>query len=245
MSRSIHRNRSRKQAESLDWDFEDVEAILNKREIKKEVLKKRKAPPLVPQESVPADAIPIIVQETDPFAYYPVSKEDIFFACSLLPDGVIAGLAEINLRPGVEYIEESIRLKGGDVSDLGRDPFLGRYGEELVEGVFIPAIRGYYHLDSNTVHVFSFAKDPEQALDIREEIICAVRMLETLIHEIGHHVDWMRRYGKDRWRMGDGEKAEAFTHDFTREWVGGALRECIEFMVSRRQDEKESNRGLD
>jgi hypothetical protein len=55
----------------------------------------------------------------------------------------------------------------------------------------------------------------------------------------------MRRYGKDRWRMGDGEKAEAFTHDFTREWVGGALRECIEFMVSRRQDEKESNRGLD
>jgi hypothetical protein len=226
MSRSIHRNRSRKHLVTLDWGFDDVMDILSKRDIKRMVRSERRRRREVAPEGASPDAIPVLRVGSDPRSFVPASVDDIREVLRRLPRGATAGLREIRVQLGRLYVREHAPDEG---YDYVLDPF-GRPSREIAPGVYVPWILGKYDPDQNIIWLFSYAREPESKLDAPRELACKGLMLNTLVHEVAHHQDWTTRVARGRWRMHREQKREDYAEMMMDEWwhnrVLPYLRDC-------------------
>lgn len=226
MSRSIHTTRrSIKEEEHLiysdstaDRHTEKLEQLrkdlAKKRRIKKQV-KKERLNAEQPSQSISLESIPICVLDEGEFIHYPATPTDILKLMHLLPMGVLDGISSIELCLGKDYQDKY--YQDGDLRDT--DPFLGRPGYEILPGIFAGNYLGVYEPDQARIRLFAYVYDP--ALPNREmwELYLQLMMLSTLVHEIGHHDDWMRRIARGRWLADNKQKNEIYAEKIEYEWV--------------------------
>lgn len=229
MSRSIHTTR-RTFKKLLKKKFSSVEAKLEalkdarrqlrrKRFIKHQVLdeRRRPAPPLA---GTPICTIPIEIMDTGPFVHHAASPDDIRTVLSALPSTATEGIARLHLHLGKEYMDEC-----GDEEESRRDPFTGRLSFELFPGVYGGDVLGTYSPQRGQISVYAYVYDAARLPLPRPlcEVYLRLHALKTLVHEVAHHHDDIRRVRRGRWladRKANFEwYAEKMEHQWTQEVV--------------------------
>jgi hypothetical protein len=172
-----------------------------------------------------AAAIPIAQERQHPRLWFPANVQDIQSVLGLVPLGSLEGLSSVHLESGKLYVN---RHGTGET----RDPFLSRKGEEFTPGVWVPEIRGTYAPDTMAICLFGCVLAPDVNVTPGDRLELRFRMLRTLVHELAHHQDRMRRVARGRWRMDDERKAEWYADILTRRWCADVvvpyLREVCE-----------------
>lgn len=229
MSRSIHTTRSafRRLARSRFGDPAVAERALEearlelrrKRRIKQAVREERRrgerdhAP--APGGALPVDTISVEVADVSERLFHALDEADVRALFRQLPDAA-EGIRRVRLSSGVPYIESM-----AGVADIWiRDPFTGRFGAEMVPGVFSPAVFGLYRPSDLSIHVHAYVLDRERfALPQRAcELLLRLRALACLMHEVGHHQDLRQRTSRGRW-LDDEEKLERHVERRENEWT--------------------------
>jgi hypothetical protein len=214
MSRSIHENRARRHAwrkGGPDWG-----EVRKKRRIKRLVRADRKTDPL-PFEPVPAPAIVFEMAEESPHLFFPASIDDMRAVLAALPPGALDGIATVRMTAGTRYI--NAKCPRYDVVD----PYLKRKSIEHPSRTYLPLIHGTYSPDLQVISMYGYAKAPGTEITARQQIELELEMLMTLVHEVAHHFDRMRRMGRGRWRMDDHGKRERFADALAIEWGLSAI----------------------
>jgi hypothetical protein len=183
-----------------------------------------------PLAATPVDTIPIEVEEASRPVFHALDESDVRALLRAVPDAA-EGLSRVHLGSGALYIEQCIADIEGDWWE--RDPFTGRFGSEMMPGVYSAAVLGLYYPHDLSVHVHAFALDrgrfvlPERSC----ELFLRMSALGSLMHEIGHHHDFTRRRSRGRWLvddLGNEDKLERHAdrraHDWTRDFVVPHLR---------------------
>jgi hypothetical protein len=216
MSRSIHANRSWRLFEQRG--FRDWAAINTKKRVKRGVKQTRNfiGNTTVHQQTL---VLPkVVLDYADKHIFFPVSREDVCAVFGALPGGVAGGLRYVKLESGIAYVNENA------ASSESSDPFVGRKGEEVYTGVYVPSVRGTYGLDTNDIRLFGYVKAPDTLLTADQHQELRFTMLRTLVHEVAHHVDRTSRVARGRWRMDNVEKDEQYADGLAMKW-------CIDVVV--------------
>jgi len=211
MSRSIHTNRSRRQFGKLGL-FIDWNEIHRKQDLKSSALRDREID-MVPNDAVSADLLLIDVADRSPYLFFPASIEDMRAVLRALPVGSLDGVAAVRLEAGTRYINAGAKWHAVI------DPFLGRKSVQIFSTVYLPMIFGTYSFRSQTVRLFGYAKSPRTALSQYEQAALELHSLATLVHEVAHHFDRLRRMGGGRPWSAMGSKAEEFADERMRVWT--------------------------
>ena len=229
MSRSIHATRrsleyeerflyshSGEQQQKARLELERQQ-LAKKRWLKKQAKKQRREsaellPPFAP-ETVAPESIPIRVLDTCESVHYPATSDDILNVMCLLPAGILDGIASIELCLG-----HKLPADDPDASIYDVDPFVGRYGYEILPGIFARPYLGTYDPNSCKINIFAYIYDP--ALPDREmwELYLRLSMLSTFMHEVAHHHNYMTRVAGGR-GFGDSQKNEMYAERMEYEWV--------------------------
>jgi hypothetical protein len=209
MSRSIHENISRRRARQkggTDW----LE-VQKKRRIKHFVALDR-APAEVPAEPVRAPEIEFELRDESPSLFFPASIDDMRAVLGALPPGALDGIVKVRLEAGTQIINADV-----DRYDV-LDPYFKRKSIEHPSRTYTPVLKGIYRRDTHVISIFGYAKAPRAELTVRQQVDLELNMLITLVHEVAHHFDRMRRLGRGRWRMDDRVKNERFAEAMAIEW---------------------------
>ncbi len=209
MSRSEHATRR---------DRRDPGDLARKRRIKAQVAQVRQRP----REALPpveVHGVPIAIRDTGPFIHYPAA-DDLRAVLARLPPGAIDGIAGIELR---------LPAADDDVDDGEPDPYLGRLRNEAVPGVHSGRVIGTYDRDTAIIALHAYVYDPALRDRGIVELWLRLRMLATLMHELGHHEEWTAVGARARWRK-DGliaseAHAETIEYAWTRDVVVPYLEE--------------------
>ncbi len=186
---------------------------VRKRRVKQLIAQERALPRDLPVRG-PHEAgagVPIVVRDHDPLLHYPASPEDLRAILARVPYGSTDGIGQIVLcmPEPVEDVEQF-------------DP-LGRPAIETIHGVWCSDVLGRYFSGSHCeIALYGYVYD--DALADREviEAYLRLRMLMTLVHELGHHVDRRERVARGRWRFDTNEVepyAEAIENAWTLDYV--------------------------
>ena len=216
MSRSVHANRSWRLFEQRG--FRDWAAINTKKGVKRGVKETRSLLGKASLRQQPLVMPEVILEFVDKHIFFPVSRDDVNAILGALPGGAADGLRYVKLESGIAYINEHAE------SSESCDPFVGRKGEEVYAGVYVPSVRGSYGLDTNDIRLFGYVKAPETVLSAEQLQELQFTMLRTLVHEVAHHVDRTSRVARGRWRMDNVEKDEQYADELAMKW-------CIEVVV--------------
>jgi hypothetical protein len=146
--------------------------------------------------AVTASAIPIEVRE-GPSVQFPASVRDLRGVMARLPAGTLNGLAGIELCP----------------------PEPPTY--EIVHAARAPSLRGDYDTRTRRIRLFGYLYEPDLPERAILDTYLRLKMLETLVHEIGHHHDETTRVSRGRWRGDDDREPEADT------FADRALLACV------------------
>lgn len=213
MSRSIHDVKSiraqKKLVKELGW--EQACAILAKQSVKTAVRSERDTFDVADLPPGTADALEFAERNPGGRLYFPASVDDMRGVVRLLPADVASGIRRIALEVGTRYIN-----RFGE-SDF-RDPILNRKSVEVFPGVFAPSILGTYARRTMEIQIFGYVKTADAALDRVDELNLKFHMLETLLHELAHHQDRMRRTRRGRWHADKTETLEEYAEAMTLEW---------------------------
>lgn len=225
MSRSIHTTR-RTLARIRKQDFSDKAAkaeaidegrqqIWKKRRIKRQVTneRKRKAAPLA---GTAVETIPIEVLDESPYVHHAASPGDIRAILTALPEAATEGISRIQLLLGVEDMEESARDSYAD-----RDPFTGRLSYTVFPGVYAGDWLGSYSPKTGRICIHAYVFD-ESRLPLPRplcEVYLRLHALKTLVHEVAHHHDRIRRVSRGRWLSDREENFEAYAEKMEYEWT--------------------------
>ena len=224
MSRSIHR--TRRELTDLETahvsDSENrayrlavlLEELRKKRRIKRQVRNLRHSNGELPPS--PIESIPVQEFQASPHIHYPASSEDVRAVLRNLPGGVADGLEAVELRAGVEDQREFVAEEEDTESEP--DPLTGRYGMELMPGVFTPPVLGYYLPARSLICLFAYVYDLEIANREIVEFYIRLQMLSTFVHEVAHHYDCTSRVERDRWRFDDYVKNEIYAESIQYDW---------------------------
>jgi hypothetical protein len=129
-----------------------------------------------------------------------------------LPPGALDGIVKVRLEAGTQIINADVNRY--DVLD----PYLKRKSIEHPSRTYTPVLKGIYRRDTHVISIFGYAKAPRTELTVRQQVDLELNMLITLVHEVAHHFDRMRRLGRGRWRMDDRAKNERFAEAMAIEW---------------------------
>jgi hypothetical protein len=218
MSRSIHATwaewRAVKYVHYADEEVQEkrmasiANQVFTKRRIKARVRSDRARPPLADLPPLDPDALPIEVVNQADWIHYPASPDDIRAVLRRLHPATFTGLRGIRLCLGPAPRRQ--RASRSKLTQRMVDPWLGRYGHELIPGVFVGSINGTYYQRRPDITLHAYLYDRE--LPDREmwEVVFRFLMLEALVHELAHHDDWMRRVARGRWRMDVTHRGEAY-----------------------------------
>lgn len=164
----------------------------------------------------PIELIPIEVRDQSEFVHYPVSAEDIRDLLARMPAGIADGLRKITLCLDAEQPDPPEKPW---LAEPKKDPYVGRYGFELLPGIFYGWCLGSYFPAKAEIRLNSYIYDPK--LPDRSLWECYVRlhMLMTFVHEMGHHYDFTFRIGRGRWRGDKTENAEIYAENMQHQWL--------------------------
>ena len=240
MSRSIHE--TRRQLEDLKRDsYSDAEDKNSLVESHREALRTKSLVKRLAKSSAhPSDSalsqIPIVeirYLQANREIHYLISEAEIHELVSRLPVGILAGVSRIDFCLGTQYMEES----DSNVEDASRDPYLGRLGEKVGGQVYIPPVLGTYFSETNLIAIYAYIFQDDDIRDKEFLTLCKIRMLCTLLHEIAHHDDHMRRGGRGRWLGLHSTKAEDFAIRMERSWSQTVLVKYLEEHLRSETDE--------
>jgi hypothetical protein len=234
LSRSIHTTRrslerlTRQKSSDPEARARALEKARNelrlKRLIKRQVREERRREP-TPLAATPVETIPIEVEEASGHVFHALDEDDVRALLRAVPDAA-EGLSRVHLGSGALYIEQCIADIEG--SWWERDPFTGRFGSEMMPGVYSAAVLGLYYPHDLSVHVHAFVLDPARFVLPRRacELFLRLSASGSLMHEIGHHHDFTRRRSRGRWLVddvGNADKLERHADrradDWTRDFV--------------------------
>ncbi len=220
MSRSIHTNRTHVRHYPKAWfgrpHDEPLRDLARKRRIKAQVRAERNAedPDAIP--ATDPSTIPVTVVDDEPYILYPAGPSDIRALLGLLPPHTVDGLAAIRLELGTRRQDDPCSRP-----DCGaaRDPLAHRMGFERRPGLFAPHYHGCYA--DGTIRMFGYVVDESAGAPPRagEFADLVEEELDTLVHEIAHHVDEQRRVARGRWLSDDATKTESFARRQAAAWV--------------------------
>jgi hypothetical protein len=94
---------------------------------------------------------------------------------------------------------------------VDRDPWYGRAGGELFNGVWAFRLLGQYRPTPAAIDIYAIAYR-QRALrrPLATRLLLKLQMLATLVHEVAHHDDHVSRRARGRWRMDDEEQWERY-----------------------------------
>jgi hypothetical protein len=232
MSRSIHENRSARYQTLKGYiDGEEIladyEKVFRKRRLKRVSRQRRKGAPsgLPPITSA---SFPVDIKEADPNFFFPPSEDDLREVLDALPLGTLDGLSKVVVEAGTSYINSHGEKEIYKSEEFIRDPFLGRLSVEIIQGVYEPSVKGGYDLEDNSLWLFGYSKESEAEISLVELIAIELSILMTLMHEIAHHYDWVRRVARGRWFMDDPVKCEEYAWEFEQEWLENILKPYLQ-----------------
>lgn len=235
MARSIHTTH-RTVAELKKKKFADTEVkarvleearrqLRRKRLIKSQSLAER-ARPFPPLAGTAVETITIEATDESPTVHHAASPDDIRGVLSCLPADATEGIARVRLSLGKAFMDERREDR-----NLPRDPFTNRLSCEIFSGVYTGPVLGSFRPTTGLIAVYAYVYDSTQ-LPLPQsvcEIFLRLHALKTLIHEVAHHHDKIRRVARGRWladRKANNERyAEKMEHQWTREVVLPYLQE--------------------
>jgi tetratricopeptide (TPR) repeat protein len=241
MSRSIHRTR-RDYYRELKNDYADPSNKKdNLRKIRKELNRKREIKAQWREEKqideaqkylmpIKADAVQIHYRDENKLIHYPVREDDVRGIADYLPQGIFNGLDSIIFCLGKEYIEETKENE----EDIERDPYTNRIGAEIIKGVHYGSILGTYYPGSCNIYIYAHVYEEK---NLKPDVLYSylrLQMMSTLIHELGHHDDYMRRMGRGRWMGLNKAKVEDYAFLMQSEWAESAI---VPYLLDRYPDE--------
>lgn len=226
MSRSFHETK-RGLADLEKADFSDpstkgylvdsyAEALSKKRATKRNIRTDRTSTDV--DFSIQAPPVVRFLDETE-YVHYLVTADDAATLIEQLPRGIMFGLSEIVFQHGLMYMAESVYNTEG----AERDPFTGRLGEKISNQVYVPPVLGTYFSRTNTIALYSYVYSRSEIKHPQLLFLCKIRMLCTLLHEIAHHDDHMRRTRRGRWLGLWSDKTEDYAHKMERQWIDTCL----------------------
>src|SRR6266536_142657 len=130
-------------------------------------------------------SLSIRVVDAHPYAHHPVGLADIRAMLARLPDMSVNTLGEILLTRGDEadLHPDPEASASSDVCDV----WIKRQGDETLPGIFFGRTLGTYHPRTASIHLNSVVYEPGYFTAARWQALLRLRMLETLVHEVGHH----------------------------------------------------------
>jgi tetratricopeptide (TPR) repeat protein len=217
MSRSIHethrqlRDVNREQHADLTKQRKAIGGIRQqlriKQTIKRQVEVERRDAEL-PLQPSQVGLLPIHLLEMGPEIHYPASVTDLRNVMQALPKGVLDGLSVIELR-----LESNPKHHQGEP-----DPFLGRFGHEVLPGVYSAHALGTHYTDG-TIGLSAYVYDPNGPHQEWLALYLRLQMLSTFVHEVAHRFDWTARRARGRWRMDNRHHNERYAKAFEHEWT--------------------------
>lgn len=229
MSRSIHATRRQleearrsryAQPMRRQARIDHINALLDrKRAIKAEVWNGRRHAPLL-EAPIDVGHIPIHVYDQHAYVHYPASVEDVRAVMQRLPAGTLDGIARIELCLGKHYQWKGLASEDAPFGLDAPDPLVGRWGVEILPGVFVGRYLGTYFYDHATIRLYAYVYDAA-ALPNREmlEVWLRLRMLSTLLHEIAHHTQERVAGARGRWCVVPGEPREKDAEQREYRWA--------------------------
>lgn len=227
MSRSIHATH-RSLAELRRQDFSDKQAsaeaiaqeqiaLRRKRRIKRQILDERQGHP-APDRGVRLPAGQITIRESDGSAhvFHAASAVDVRAVMEALPAETVAGIHEVRLLLGRDYMLERDPQKSEGV-----DPLTGRPGQLMFPGVYGGSILGTYFPSSGLVSLYAYVVDWSRVCAPRVivELYLRLHALKTLVHEIAHFYDHVARVARGRWLADRRENNEWYAEKMEHEWT--------------------------
>jgi hypothetical protein len=209
MARSIHDTWGVLQrVNQADWSDPDVpraiKAEMRKNLRRQHVLRqnerRRRRGGAAPPPPLDLERLPIIVEDSAPYAFYPASEEDIRAVLARLAPGSLDGLQAIRL---------CVDKREGKAA-WPRDPFTGRRRFEVIRGVYTSPVLGTYNRATATIRLHAYLCDPGAVGPFLPYFKMVA--LSTLVHEAAHHFDRTFRVARSRWNIGDQEKHEDYAY---------------------------------
>ncbi|MBL8622329.1 MAG: hypothetical protein JNK64_13535 [Myxococcales bacterium] len=247
MARSIHTTRrtlaDHEAADQADRAAHRAETarlrdeLARKRLIKAQVAAARG--PAVPAEA-PLDpaAITIVVKDHGPYVHHAVTAADVRGVIARLPPGAADGLGAIVLgRTRDVDDDDDPERDGGDE----RDPYTGAPGLRVLPGVYAKRILGTYTPGRAEILLGAYAYDATTLAEARaKRLLLKLWALATLVHELGHHHDYVARVARGRWRADELAKVERYAEARTHADVTSAV---LPYLAEAHAAEVEHLRG--
>lgn len=191
-------------AELLD-EWQDAPSLTME---KKRVRAARRAPTARDLPAVPPQATPVRVDRFPAAACFPATIEDMQETLSRLPEGVLNGLREI-------------RVQHEAGSRAGWERGVKRVSPAISDYAFVPVLRGSYTPRTACIRLFTMLvlgrRPDELALsDCRRMKTLA---LETLVHEVAHHVHYQWRMGRGHGLIAPEGSFEEYAEEMQAKWT--------------------------
>ena len=235
MSRSIHQTR-RHLEEIGRWDYADKQrrsedVRLTEDGLQKKRMYKGRAHEARPRSNGSAGApaaLRVTVDEAHPLVHHPLAVDDVKGLLNCLPADVRPFVQSVHLRSG---FHEDHMLAGGAT----RDPFTGRYGFETAGGIWVPPLLGRYRSEPGEIDLFGYVYD-DAKLRVREIqlVLLWLRQAQTLIHEVAHCWDGVKRTARDRWALDEEYRYERYADESAHKWL---VEAAVPYFRQQRADE--------
>jgi hypothetical protein len=175
-------------------------ALDKKRLAKSQVHAERRRPSVEPERSgaAAAAAVPIEIADSGDFSHHGASEEDIRAILAGLPLAAVEGIAAVRLCLKRESSGRP-RIKVQTPAEV----FEGTESVQILPGVLVSQVLGTYEGEKGLITLHAYACDPSQFVLPCElcQFYLRLRALKTLVHEVAHHHDHLRRTARGRWRM--------------------------------------------
>jgi tetratricopeptide (TPR) repeat protein len=170
----------------------------------------------------------VTVDETHPLVHHPLTVDDVKGLLSRLPVDVRPFVQSVHLRSG---FHEDHMFAGGAT----RDPFTGRYGFETAGGIWVPPLLGRYRAQPGEIDLFGYVYD-DAKLRVREiqRVLLWLRQAQTLIHEVAHCWDGVKRTARDRWALDEEYRYERYADESAHKWL---VEAAVPYFRQQRADE--------
>jgi hypothetical protein len=204
----------------------EAAVLRDKHRVKRAVRRQRREAERPVAAAIDLDLLPIRVHDEGPHVHHAASPDDVRQVLRRLPPGTLDGLAAVNLKLGrYEQLRRARRHPAGETPD----PFTGRLGYELEQGIWCGRVLGRYRPHVSTIEVYAHVVANRGDSDWPYwRWMLRFEALATLVHEAGHHHDHACRVARGRWRAAAGLRAEAYANARAREWVLGVVAPYLE-----------------
>jgi hypothetical protein len=131
---------------------------------------------------------PVYCRDADEMIHYPASPADVWAVLQRLPPAYLDGIPVIDYRLDSDGSTDAEDENALEFPPSCRDPYTGRFGIELLPGVYAAHVGGCTHRTHRIV-LTAYVNDPALPDRAMWECYLRFRMLSVLMHEVGHHRD--------------------------------------------------------